>query len=61
MKPNQYHLFTIAVTGMLLIILGLILFGCTDDPEPCSFTVTNNGVCLLDKCTNGITSAFWIN
>jgi hypothetical protein len=27
MKPNQYHLFTIAVTGMLLIILGLIIFG----------------------------------
>jgi len=50
MKPNQYHLFTIAVTGMLLIILVLILLGCTD-----------NGVCLIDKCTNGATNAFLID
>jgi len=34
MKPNQYHLFISAVTGMLLIILGLILFGCSEEPEP---------------------------
>ena len=32
MKPNQYHLFGASVTGILLIILGLILFGCTEEP-----------------------------
>lgn len=139
MKPNQYHLFLIAVTGMLLIILGLILFGCTDEPGPqptglklhcvqdeiipgqtcyfqasfgdtlngqelsdvdttfivgatgksprdiecqikdkycklycfyidcsyhfipCRFFITKDGVCLLDKCTNGLIEPVWID
>ena len=31
---NNYKIFAIAVTGMLLIIIVLVLFGCATEPEP---------------------------
>ena len=28
---------------------------------PCRFTITKGGVCLLDKCTNGLIVPIWID
>lgn len=33
MKPNPYHFFAAATTGAILIVIGLILFGCTTEPD----------------------------
>ena len=34
MKINHYHFFGTAFVGILIIILALLLFGCTEEPDP---------------------------
>lgn len=48
------------ISGKWCVLYCFYIDGCYQF-IPCRFTVTNNGVCLIDKCTNGVTNAFWID